>query len=107
MDCARKTYNITSLNSTAAHGYGYTFFREHCMLSTPPNALIGSITASVTTGNSVLGNVLVVKHIRGNKHEVVDLTAADMDWINKVLIRCVLRYSVASQLILTKNYQSR
>ncbi|KAG2124752.1 hypothetical protein BD769DRAFT_1669243 [Suillus cothurnatus] len=89
MDRACKTYNITSLNSTAARGYGYTFFREHCMLYAPPNALIGRITASVTTGNSVLGNVLVVKHIRGNKHEVVDLTAADVDCINEVLIRTI------------------
>ncbi|KAG1891898.1 uncharacterized protein F5891DRAFT_986455 [Suillus fuscotomentosus] len=73
VDMARmhKTYNIITLSSSPAYGYGYTFY----------------IIADVHMGNAVMGNVLVVKHISGNKHAIVDLTIADLDCINEVL-RC-------------------
>jgi hypothetical protein len=88
----RKTYNIITLSSSPAYGYGYTFFREHPALFAPPNALIADIIADVHMGNAVMGNVLVVKHISGNKHAIVDLTIADLDCINEVLRQCVLMY---------------
>ncbi|KAG1873160.1 hypothetical protein F4604DRAFT_1681211 [Suillus subluteus] len=74
-----KTYNVIALSSSPAYGYGYTFFREHLSLFAPPNALIEDIIADGCFGNVVMGNVLVIKHINGKKHEIVNLTIADLD----------------------------
>jgi hypothetical protein len=87
MDCARKTYNVVTHPSSPAYGYTYTFFREHHTIFAPPNALIGVITTS--KANSVVGNVLVVKHTKGKKHEIFDLAAIDVECINEVFIQCV------------------
>ncbi|KAG1833642.1 hypothetical protein F4604DRAFT_1674178 [Suillus subluteus] len=82
VDCLGKTNP-----SLTWHVYGYTFFREHPSLFAPPNALIEDITADGRFGNAVMGNVLVIKHINGKKHQIVDLTIADLDCINKILRR--------------------
>ncbi|KAG1890353.1 hypothetical protein F4604DRAFT_1673777 [Suillus subluteus] len=86
---ACKTYNIIAQASYPSYGFGYTFFREHPVLFTPPNGLIGDITAGITMGNSVSGNVLVVKHTKGNKHDIVNLTVVDMECVNEV-VRCTI-----------------
>ncbi|KAG1879742.1 hypothetical protein F4604DRAFT_1679336 [Suillus subluteus] len=85
----RKTHNVIALALSPACRYGYTFFREHPAVFAPPNALIADITGDVCMENAVMGNVLVVKHINGNKHKIVSLTIADLDCINEVLIRLV------------------
>lgn len=85
MSRARKTYNVITVPSSPAYGYAYTFYREHPMTFAPPNALIGLITSGIAKGNSVTGNVLVVKHTKGKKHEITDLTAVDLECIDEVL----------------------
>ncbi|KAG2336234.1 hypothetical protein BDR05DRAFT_1006050 [Suillus weaverae] len=89
MACARKTYNVIVVFSSSGCGYGYTFFREHPALFAPPNALIADITADIHTVDTVTGNVLVIKHINGNKHEIVNLTIADLECLNEVLRRVI------------------
>ncbi|KAG1808404.1 uncharacterized protein BJ212DRAFT_1303019 [Suillus subaureus] len=73
-------------------GILYTFFKEHLVLFAPPNALIANIVGNGRIGNAVMGNVLIVKHINSNKYEIVDLTIADMEYINEILRQCILIY---------------
>ncbi|KAG1841609.1 hypothetical protein C8R48DRAFT_781319 [Suillus tomentosus] len=81
----RKTFNVIANTSSPACGYGYTFFREHPALYPPPNALIWDITSDLMSRNNVIGNVLVVKHAAGDKHNVIDLTLQDIETINSVI----------------------
>jgi hypothetical protein len=89
MGRVRETYNVIAFRSSPGYGYGYTFFREHRLLHPPPNALIRDITSDLRCLNSVVGNVLVIKHAAGNKHDVVDLTGQDIESINFVIRRYV------------------
>ncbi|KAG1906520.1 uncharacterized protein F5891DRAFT_1181933 [Suillus fuscotomentosus] len=85
----RKTFNVIANTSSPACGYGYTFFREHPALYPPPNALIWDITSDLMSHNNVIGNVLVVKHAAGDKHNVIDLTLQDIETINSVIRRTI------------------
>ncbi|KIK37431.1 hypothetical protein CY34DRAFT_109089 [Suillus luteus UH-Slu-Lm8-n1] len=69
---ARKTYNMIMEPSSLGYDHGYTFFREHPVLYTPPNSLVREITVGVVKQIEVISNVLVLKHIKGSKHNIVD-----------------------------------
>jgi hypothetical protein len=84
---AHQTYNVIADPCSAADGYGYTFFWEAPDMYPPPNALIQDITSNQSKESAVFGNVLVIKHTKCNKHDVVDLTVEDIECINCVIRR--------------------
>jgi hypothetical protein len=59
------------------------------MVYAPPNALICGIAQITKNDADVMGNVLVVKHIQGNKHNIVDCTEDDVKPINTIFSRSV------------------
>jgi hypothetical protein len=78
----RKTYNP---KYGEYHAHSYTFFREHPMAYTPPNLCIRT-AADVTPGDEdVTGNVLVIKHMHGRKHDLVHCGEDDVSYVNTIL----------------------
>ncbi|KAG2123119.1 hypothetical protein BD769DRAFT_1670199 [Suillus cothurnatus] len=78
----RKTYNP---KYGVYHAHSYTFFREHPMAYTPPNLCIRT-AADVTPGDEdVTGNVLVIKHVHGRKHDLVHCGEDDVSYVNTIL----------------------
>lgn len=67
--------------------YSYTFHREHSAMYLPPNAMIRELADITSNKDDVMGNVLVVKHLRGRKHIVVDCSAEDIQCVNSIIIR--------------------
>ncbi|KAG2741941.1 hypothetical protein P692DRAFT_20821997 [Suillus brevipes Sb2] len=88
---ARKTYNHVAHPSLAGDAHAYTFFREAPDVYPPPNALIRDIMSDQKRASAVFGNVLVIKHTKGNKHEVLDQTVEDIESINCVIRRHFIR----------------
>ncbi|KAG1883970.1 hypothetical protein F4604DRAFT_1979622 [Suillus subluteus] len=68
-----KTYNVHPGTCGIAPEYGYTFFVTHLML------------------DDVTGNVLVIKHPRGNKHDIIDMAADDIAVVNALIQGAVPR----------------
>ncbi|KAG2152220.1 hypothetical protein BD769DRAFT_1658653 [Suillus cothurnatus] len=83
----RKTYNTNAGTPEAASAFGYTFFREHPSVFSPPNMLIRELAHIKSNENDIMGNVLVVKHIRGRKHDIVDCSLEDVQWANEIIVR--------------------
>lgn len=83
----RKTYNTNADTPEAVSAYGYTFFQEQPSVFSPPNMLIRDLVLIKSNKNDIMGNVLVVKHIRGRKHDIVDCSAEDIQWVNEIVVR--------------------
>ncbi|KAG1844463.1 hypothetical protein F4604DRAFT_1937504 [Suillus subluteus] len=85
----RKTYNVVPDPASAPWMHSYTFFREDPMAYAPLNAIIRTITNITSNGADVMGNVLVVKHARGNKHNILCCTEQDIEAINTIMQRTI------------------
>ncbi|KAG1766497.1 hypothetical protein EV702DRAFT_1204111 [Suillus placidus] len=87
----QKTYNELVENGHPASQHGYTFFREHPKSYSPPNALIRKLARITRNDMDVTSNVLVIKHVRGNKHAVVNCMTEDITYINNIMKRAIGR----------------
>ncbi|KAG1894069.1 uncharacterized protein F5891DRAFT_1256480 [Suillus fuscotomentosus] len=85
----RKTYNVITDMPEGETPPGYTFFREHPLVYGPPNALVRKIGGITSNEDDVVGNVLVVKHTRGKKHDLMDCEEDDIPWISGIIKQCV------------------
>ncbi|KAG1874162.1 hypothetical protein C8R48DRAFT_669762 [Suillus tomentosus] len=74
----RKTYHTYTDDPDTLNMYSYTFHREHSAMHLPPNAMIRELANIASNEEDVTGNVLVVKHLQGRKHDVVDCSAEDI-----------------------------
>ncbi|KAG2107460.1 uncharacterized protein F5147DRAFT_653322 [Suillus discolor] len=83
----RKTYHTYMDDPETLNMYSYTFHREHTAMPSPPNAMIHELADITSNEDDVMGNVLVVKHLRGSKHDVVDCSAEDIQCVNSIIIR--------------------
>ncbi|KAG2346976.1 hypothetical protein BDR05DRAFT_996778 [Suillus weaverae] len=87
----RKTYNVHPGTCGVAPEYGYTFFRDAPDAYSPPNMLVRDLAFIEDAVDDVTGNVLVVKHPRGNKHEIIDMAADDIATVNTLIQGAVSR----------------
>ncbi|KAG1876934.1 hypothetical protein C8R48DRAFT_668952 [Suillus tomentosus] len=85
----RKTYNVIADMPEGETPPGYTFFRDHPLVYGPPNALIRNIGGITANADDVEGNVLVVKHTRGKKNDLMDCEEDDIPWISGIIKQCV------------------
>ncbi|KAG2145932.1 hypothetical protein DEU56DRAFT_753982 [Suillus clintonianus] len=81
----RKTYKVTSDASAEDTAYSYTFYRESPSSFAPPNLLVREMLDIVDAADDVQGNILVVKHVKGNKHIVVDVTRGDIALVDSII----------------------
>ncbi|KAG2336260.1 hypothetical protein BDR05DRAFT_1006031 [Suillus weaverae] len=86
-----KTYNVHPSTCGVAPEYGYTFFRDAPDAYSPPNMLVRDLAFIEDAVDDVTGNVLVVKHPRGNKHEIIDMAADDIATVNTLIQGAVSR----------------
>ncbi|KAG2099000.1 uncharacterized protein F5147DRAFT_777522 [Suillus discolor] len=84
----RKTYNVIADIPEGGTLPGYTFFREHPLVYGPPNALIREVGRITSNADNILGNVLVVKHTRHMKNELMDCEEDNIPWIG-IIKQCV------------------
>ncbi|KAG1764934.1 hypothetical protein EDD22DRAFT_845635 [Suillus occidentalis] len=85
MGWCRKTYNVIGHVAEGLSPPGYTFFREHPLIYSPPNVLIRRICGITSDANDIMGNVLVVKHRQGDKNDVIDCEEDDIPWISRII----------------------
>ncbi|KAG1849523.1 hypothetical protein F4604DRAFT_1934869 [Suillus subluteus] len=83
----RETFNGVAKPQATTAEYAYTLIREHGLLYRPPNALIRQIGGITDNANDVPGNVLVIKHKRGNKDFVIDCTDEDIEDATNIIKR--------------------
>ncbi|KAG0692072.1 hypothetical protein DFH29DRAFT_1009445 [Suillus ampliporus] len=69
----------------------YTFYRESPSSYTPPNLLVREILDIGDAADDVHGNILIVKHVKGNKHVVVDVTGGDIAIVDSIIRSAVAR----------------
>ncbi|KAG2039381.1 hypothetical protein BDR03DRAFT_980889 [Suillus americanus] len=85
-----KTYNVIPGTCGVVPQYGYTFFRDTPDAYSPPNMLIRELAFIEDAVDNVTGNVLVVKHPRGNKHNIIDMDTDDITIVNALIQGCTL-----------------
>ncbi|KAG1894068.1 uncharacterized protein F5891DRAFT_1256478 [Suillus fuscotomentosus] len=85
----RKTYNVISDPDSSPWAHAFTFFREDPLVYAPPNALIRNIANIASNDADVTGNVLVVKHVHGDKNKIVDCNQRDINAINVLMTRAL------------------
>jgi hypothetical protein len=83
----RKTYNVNPGTSSDVPEYSYTFFREDPEAFSPPNLLVHNLASIVDPACDIAGNVLVVKHPKGCKHDIIDLVADDIAIVDALIKR--------------------
>ncbi|KAG2149783.1 hypothetical protein BD769DRAFT_1381528 [Suillus cothurnatus] len=82
-----KTYNVNPGTSSDVPEYSYTFFREDPKAFSPPNLLVHNLASIVDPACDIAGNVLVVKHPKGCKHDIIDLVADDIAIMDALIKR--------------------
>ncbi|KAG2336262.1 hypothetical protein BDR05DRAFT_1006033 [Suillus weaverae] len=90
--CLRKTFNMLPGAPDTPWEHGYTIIREDPWTYPPPNALIHDIARVTDVRDDVTGNVLVIKHNKGDKHDIVDMTKEDANIVD-LLIRGAIHTS--------------
>ncbi|KAG2094798.1 hypothetical protein BD769DRAFT_1678568 [Suillus cothurnatus] len=85
----RKTYNVNPGTSSDVPEYSYTFFREDPEAFSPPNLLVRDLASIVDPACDIAGNVLVVKHPKGCKHDIIDLIADDIAIVDALIKRAM------------------
>jgi hypothetical protein len=85
----RKTYESLP-NSSIALDDVYTLFFENNDKFPPPNILLDAVVPEVGSSVGLTGNVLVVKAMREDRREIVDMCEADLFLTNFVLRRSVI-----------------
>jgi hypothetical protein len=89
----RKTFNMLPGSPDTPLEHGYTIIREDPWTYPPPNALIRGIACVADTRDDVTGNVLVIKHKKGNKHDIVDMTKEDAHIVDSLIKRLALCFT--------------
>ncbi|KAG1830045.1 hypothetical protein DFJ58DRAFT_874728 [Suillus subalutaceus] len=85
-DFGSTTYNLIAEMPVGTPVLGYTFFWEHPAVFPAPNRLIQMVAGITENADDVAGNILVVKHARGRKNDVMDCNEVDMEWVNHIMI---------------------
>ncbi|KAG1822150.1 hypothetical protein DFJ58DRAFT_849930 [Suillus subalutaceus] len=80
-----KTYNMIANMPQGRTPPGYTFFREHPLLYGAPNTLIQKIDRITMNEDDVISNVLVVKHTRWMKDDLMDCEGDGIPQISRII----------------------
>ncbi|KAG2039384.1 hypothetical protein BDR03DRAFT_1009017 [Suillus americanus] len=90
--CLQKTFNTLPEGPDTPWDHGYTIICEDPWMYPPPNALICDMACITDVHDDVTGNVLVIKHKKGNKHDIVDMTKENANIVDS-LIRSAIHAS--------------
>lgn len=81
----RKTFHAIPDHPTLPLPFLYSIIREDPQAFPLPNALVKEICPLLATDDGLKGNILVVKHTKNNKNNVLDMTEADIQLVNLLL----------------------
>ncbi|KAG1849528.1 hypothetical protein F4604DRAFT_1687413 [Suillus subluteus] len=89
MGCLWQSFNMLPGAPDTSWEHGYTIIHEDPWTFPPLNALICDIACVTDVHDEVTGNVLVIKHKKGNKHNIVDMTREDVSIVDSLIKRAI------------------